>query len=139
MAGFNAATAVEPLNYDFSAFEGPVGVVPEPSTKQVNAYFDEVKALAKEVQASRAAADAAAKSVEEDEMTEAKAQEVLATVQEGDINGYDTRMSELTADLCSGSPTLKQIDALPFRVRFAFMQWVVQSLRPDPQQPAGKR
>lgn len=47
MAKFDAGTAVEPMEVDFSKFGGPVGTIPEPSGPQVELFMDRMKAMRK--------------------------------------------------------------------------------------------
>ena len=45
MSKFDAATAVEEMEYDFSKYVGGVGVIPEPTTGQMNTYVVSMRRL----------------------------------------------------------------------------------------------
>lgn len=162
MAKFDAGTAVETLDYDFTAFGGGRGTVPEPSTKKVNQYFNEIKAVAKDVKALQAQA----KSVENiEEFSDEAAMEVLDSVDMDELQeqatDFQARMVEALAVLCGGewvdnepdaegksggkrhveggSPSLEDLEGLPYRVLQAFNQWLMEQIRPKRTTPATKR
>lgn len=162
MAKFNAGAAVEKLQYDFTDFNGPEGDIMEPSTGRVNAYFDGMKALMKDVNTLRKSAgeEPDFDSMTEEDMAEAVGKMDEATAQVGD---YQRRSVQLLAHLCGGeweeqkvedadgnvlrtdqivvggSPDFETLNDLPFRVLSAFTQWLIQEIRPNQKAPAGKR
>lgn len=136
MAKFDAGNAVEAMEYDFTAFGGSKGVVPEPESKQVDQFFRIARDLAREAKASQKE-----KGLDKiEEMTDAEAAEVLASVEVDDQSEeYENRLSEAVGALCTNSPPAAEIKRLPFRVRAAFMSWLIGQLRPEAPRPATKR
>lgn len=126
---FVAADEVPALTYDFTAYKGESGVIPEPTDTQITTFRRSVKAALAPVMdlAKRA------KGMSEDD--------VQAMVIAG---GDDTISDELWQQiidavgvLCGGSPSADQINALPGRVKTAFAGWITgiflqpKALTPD--------
>lgn len=130
MAKFDASKAVEALDYDFTAFGGGVGVIPEPTSGQVEGFFNTIKQLAKEVKAKQGSLEA---------VNEVDAADTLAEMDDNFMSEYEAEMSEAIAELCSGTPNADEVNRLPFRVRTAFIQWLVGELRPEGTRPATSR
>lgn len=168
MAKFDAGTIVERLEFDFSDFGGPTGVIQEPTTRRVNAFFKSTKDTIREVQDLRKSAEFDSVNIEE--MSEAEVAEALGKVDEASEGA--TRMQERTVEnlaiLCGadvvyrdsegnvirgdevpadatrtiegGSPTFETLDNLPFRVLQAFTTWLIDQIRPKGNQgPVTKR
>lgn len=115
MAKFNAATAVEAVEYDFKPYVDAEGIIPEPSKEQVETFFDRIKNMHRLVaRVERDITNAAEVSNEELE-------KVVAELPEGEINKMKSELSIYIADLTSNQPTVEQIDGLPYRVFTAFM------------------
>jgi len=121
MAGFNAATAVDPLDFDFSKYGGPTGVIPEPSTKQVEAFLNTAQDVAKLL----GIAPGQALSVES-----------ISAIPQDAAEKMNALMTERVLELCAGEITEEDLDKLPFRVRSAFTAWLAGELAPDPTTPA---
>lgn len=130
MGSFNAAAAVEPLEYDFTAYmDGVQGVIPEPSQGQVSAYFREIAEAVDEVKGLRekvAAIQNENGEVDEENVDVAELMEEMKSFNMDETLGKITRA---TATLCSDQPSYEQIDGLPFRVRQAFIKWVGSQFR----------
>ena len=134
--GFNAATAVEPLDFDFTAYGGPQGVIPEPSTKQINDYFKGLKKIFSQTREMR--------DLLTDDLSDEEAEAIIAE-KLGDSDSLESlteeltqQMLSLTAELCSQTPNEGQIGALPWRVQRAFTQWLAEELRPNQEAPGTK-
>lgn len=125
MAQFNAQGAVEALEYDFRPHVDAHGVIPEPSTGQIQAYFDGARDLAKGVQGLRSQATAA----EAGDLSEEQMAEIVEQIENLDIAEYMDQIVHLVAALCSNEPSAEQIFALPFRIRQAFVKWVGAQFR----------
>jgi len=162
MAKFNAATAVESLDYDFTAYGGGEGVVPEPSTGAVNTFFNNMKILAKEV----TALSELAKEVDVEGMTDEDLAKHMASIDEAQAGAehYQRKTIENLAELCGGvrefeeihtesaeepvtkietvvggSPSVDDLSKLPYRVLQAFSQWLMGEIRPKKTTPGTKR
>ncbi len=126
MAKFDSGAAVERLEYDFSAHGGPVGVVPEPSEKQV----DEALAKLRDV-AAKAGGDLPA---------DASPAQVAEALGNFSLEEQAGPMTEAVAGLCSGSPSYDELMALPMRVRAVFRDWLLGELTdPTESRPATRR
>lgn len=102
------------LRYDFKAYGGVQGMIPDPSDEMIEQYLRGMRDAAKEFSAAENTEDLSAEQLQElleddQNMRLAEAQQVIAG---------------LTAELCGGSPTKEQLLALPFRVRQAFLSWL---------------
>lgn len=120
MAGFNAATAVEPLDYDFTGFvEGPeaTGTVPEPSQQAMAGYRKAVMAVIREY-----------KDVQEID-PDALGDEDLERVSER-AEELEKRMDELTARLCKNMPSMETLAKLPWRHKVLFSKWLQEQFNP---------
>lgn len=137
--GFNAGEVLEPLDYDFSAFGGPVGTVPEPSTGDVRGYFKAMKDMAKE---ARKYKDIEAKLGDVDDLTDEELADRMATLDEAEegVNELQRLQKEALAGLCSNQPSFDELDRLPHRVFQAFNTWLVGEIAPkkDRSGPQGK-
>ena len=136
MATFNAGTAVEELDYDFTKYSVDCrGPIPEPTSKQMQTYFKAIRAIAVSVQKLKSDALAA----QAGEMSDEKVAEVLATMEDLDIETFQDSMKDAITALCSGSPSRVDLDTLPFRVLQAFMQWVSGEFRPEGEAATTRR
>ncbi len=102
MAGFDAGTAVEKLDFTFEPYlPGVKGTIPEPPQDAVDA-FSEVMAGARALLAK----------VDDDESSES---EKAATLE----------VARALSSICSGAITTDQFVALPPRLRNAFAGWLM--------------
>lgn len=131
MPSFQAAGAVEPLEYDFTQYVPDAkGVIPEPTTGQIQDYFNSAREMAKEVQGIRAQADRVqAADGDADAFSEEEIAEIVDQMENLDIGEYTGKVVTMVAALCSDQPNADQINALPFRVRQAFVKWVSAQFR----------
>lgn len=123
MPKFDAGSAVEPLEYDFSAYDGPVGITPEPSDHSFQKF------AAKQ---SRLMIDA--DKIEKD-MTKAEKDDAL---DEKALDGFQERsqklsdqMSVIIAELCQDKPSKADVDLLPYRVKMAYTTHLMKQFSPE--------
>lgn len=153
MATFNAGQMVERLEFDFTDFDGPAGVVDEPSSGTVNVFFRTMKNLLKEVKSATKTGD----DVNLEELDDDALAEAVGKVNEDEVDAarYQERTLEAVAVLCGaewvkpdmdsepvltgGSPDFQTLSALPYRVLQAFIQWLIEEIKPKKAAPAGKR
>lgn len=141
--GFNAAEVLEPLDYDFTSFNGPdgkplpKGTVPEPSSGAVKAYFRAMKDLAKE---ARRFKDIEKKLGNIDEISDEELAERMATVDEAEEGADELQRNQKVAlaGLCSDNPSLEVLEALPFRIFMAFNKWLIGEINPKTAAPGSK-
>lgn len=154
MAKFDAGAAVEPLEFDFTAYGGGSGVISEPSTGRVNNYFADMKEMFREV--NRLQQDFKDLDVET-EMDDDALIDRMAKVDEASAgaSAFQARTIENLAVLCGaervsdgngdgytvvgGSPSVEDLNRLPYRVLQAFSTWLMEEIKPKRTTPGTKR
>lgn len=154
MAKFVPQELLESIEFDFTAYGGREGAIPEPTTKAVNTFFRSMKTLTREVkglmgEAKRLEALSKDESIEEVDVDEILSQ--MDVMEEG-ATSYNTKMMENIALLCGaswavkseedseqelvgGSPSFDDLEALPYRVFQAFSQWLIREIQPKRETP----
>ena len=110
MAKFDAGAAVERLDYDFTAYGGPTGTVPEPSEGQIDALLDRLRSAMPDLPADATQAQVA------------EATRDMKLAEQSEL------MLDALGELCQGSPSREQLAELPFRVRTVFQNWLLDEL-----------
>jgi hypothetical protein len=124
MAGFNAATVVEALDWDFHPYADANGTVQEPTDPQIRAFVD---ALAKLTESVR-------DKLPEDDGEPTAADIALAL---GNAIESHQEMAGIYAALCSGEPSAETLLALPMRIRVVFYSWLQQEVMSPEAAPGG--
>lgn len=131
MAGFDAGSVVDPLDYKFEAFvPGCNGTIREPSDRQIADYLAGIKGLVKEYQDKlppsliSGGTDAASLAVAVEDLDP----EIVVS--------FHDAIAGLFAELCSGQPSKADILGLPPRTRAMFYQWLQQEVM-SPEAAAG--
>jgi acyl-CoA reductase-like NAD-dependent aldehyde dehydrogenase len=157
MAKFIPSEHVERLEYDFTEYGGEAGTIAEPTTGQVNQFFNNMKSMFKEVRNLAKMAESAGNANIED-MTEEQVAEQMGAVDEASeaATEFQARTIEALAELCGakwedgedddekkvlvgGSPSLQQLELLPYRVMQAFSTWLLGEIRPKKTTPGTNR
>lgn len=155
MAKFDAGTAVEELEFDFTKFGGGSGEIAEPSTAGVNNFFRGLRGLMGEVKGMQAEAEALTNVEDMSDEDMLKQVDKIEEATEG-ASKYQTRTMELIAELCGakwlpedakpedkvltgGSPSFEQLSTLPFRHLQAFNKWLIEQIQPKRETPGSKR
>src|ERR1044072_8286008 len=120
MAGFDAATAGEPMEYDFTKYDAGKGVVPEASTKEMQDFQREFAKVMRKGQALEVSDEDAMK------MTEKEFDKL-----QKDAAAIGEELDDLIAGLCKGEPAKEDVAKLPFRVKTAFSKWLMEQFRPE--------
>jgi len=115
MPGFSLAESLDPLNFDFRPFIDVSGVIPEPTSDQVS-EFQRVLFTTIPIKGGKLDVEAF------------KAH--IAAMPEGSTVEDD--LYKAVADVCSGTPSVEQIKALPFRGQRAFVGYVMGTFLADP-------
>ena len=146
MAKFDAAEAVEVLEFDFTRYGGMKGVIPEPSTKKVETFNVEMRAFAQEMRDTlsgatggmdlKALADMKDEDFDEGDLD--KVVDAIESIPDDMFSQQQERLSGALGRLCSGTPDQDQLMRLPFRVFTAFNKWIVGEIRPEKGTPATK-
>lgn len=132
--GFDAASVVEPLDWDFTKYGTATdkGTIPEPSDAKIETFLKEVRELAR-------SADSTLPGIAQIE-DPVKMNEALEQFEVSLISSTMKDMARIYAKLCSAQPSAAQISKLPLRVRMAFFTWVAgEVVRPEGGTSAGKR
>lgn len=159
MAKFDAAVEVDALEFDFTAFGGPKGTIPEPTTDTINLYY----ARSKEALSNFKGVRELMGTNKLEDMTEEQVQEALVKLEDIDPAELGDKMNKMSrqnvAILCGGkmnlppegapegtdpvftggSPTYEELELLPPRVFAAFQAWLVGELAPKKGARATKR
>lgn len=111
------------LRYDFKAYGGVQGRIPDPSDEMIEQFMRRLREIAAEFGADD---DNTPDNVEE--LSAEELNELLAEDKNLRLAEAQQAMCEAVAELCQGSPDATQLLALPFRVRQAFMTWLQRKL-----------
>jgi hypothetical protein len=122
MAAFDAATAVEPMDYDFTTTSGGKGkgTVPEPSTEEMKDFQRDFAQIMR---------DGAKLEKTDAEMT-AMDDEAFAAFQK-QTEAIGERLDIVISTLCKNQPSQEEVATLPFRVKTAFSKWLMEQFSPE--------
>lgn len=126
MATFDAGSAVEDLNWDFTAYGGGSGKVPEPSEKLIVDYYKELKEA---ISSLRGIQDH--KGGSRDNLTQTEIEELMKQMETVDIRKINTEVKKAVAKLCQNSPSVAELNKLPYRVLNAFVTWIQGEMSPE--------
>lgn len=114
MATFIAGEDV--LHFDFTKFGGPEGDIPEPSSEQITTYLEALRQVMPVTEVNgKVELDLAVLN----EKFEANPELISAL-----LNGA-------VSAVCSGTPTVEEIEALPFRDKQRFYGWIMGTFFPE--------
>jgi predicted urease superfamily metal-dependent hydrolase len=97
------------------------GIVPEPSQKSLESFIEALRGIATDEAVAGVMALPDNPSPEE-------VMETMSRLSEEDMDRAADAMTEALIDICSGSPTKEQIEAMPMRLRGAFLGWLAEEL-----------
>lgn len=122
MAGFDAGTAVEPMDYDFTTVPSGKGkgTVPEPSTEEMKDFQREFAQIMRDGNKLDLNDEAALK------MTDAQFKKFQKEADE-----IGVRLDVAIAKLCKNQPSEEEVATLPFRVKTAFSKWLMDQFSPE--------
>lgn len=124
LPGFDAATIVEELDYDFTKFGGRKATIPEPDDARIIAMYSAMDSLVKDIAGSfvQLPENPSASDLV-DSLNQLTMSESYGPMLDG--------MTKIYAELCSQSPSEDELKKLPPRVRALFFQWMAKQLRPE--------
>lgn len=135
MPAFNAGAVVEKLEYDFRAFEGGAGIIPEPSDRLLGEFMEGLKRIATDVQKLIPDMDDVP-----DNPTPADVEVLLDKVDADTYVRVMEVMADLHAALASGTPSRDDILRVPPRIRMLFYGWFQgQVMNPELLPAGGKK
>lgn len=147
MAGFSAAAAVDPLDYDFNPYVDLKGTIPEPSDKQANKYLRKWQEIVQGVVRANTI-----KLQDYNEMTPEQRKEhddslpktIAQTLDamnnlsfsadpddpegQSETEQVADAMCKITSEVTGGHLTEAALLAIPYRPRAAFFGWLVAEL-----------
>lgn len=129
MAGFDAATAVDPLEYNLAPYvtgEGAKGIVPEPSQASMRTYRKAIMSVMNEY-----------KDFETADVEKLSEQEVEDLQVRSEA--LEAKMDELTAQLCQNQPSAETLAKLPWRHKILFSKWLQEQFNPEALTSASKK
>lgn len=112
----NAFVADDEMTFDFSKFGGPTGVIPEPSTRQIETFMEVLRQTMP--------------TTRDDQGHEVL--DVPAIAEIAKDSDLEAVLYSAVADVCSGHPSVQEIMALPFRPQRRFIGWLLGTLL-DPE------
>lgn len=110
------------LRFDFKAYGGVQGRIPDPSDEMIEAFMRRLREIAREF---------GGEDVEDADLEDATAEEINELLRDDknlEIAAAQREMCEAIAELCQGSPDAAALLALPFRVRQKFMAWLQRKI-----------
>lgn len=130
MAGFDAGSAVEPMDYDFTTVKGGQGkgTVPEPSTAEMKTFQRDFAAIMRDAKALELSDDEAAKLSKEE----------FDTLQD-QMDEIADRLDEAVSVLCHNTPSKEEVATLPFRIKTAFSKWLMEQFSPEGETSGTKK
>lgn len=129
MGKFDAKDSVDQMEYDFTAFGGSAGVIPEPTNDQIRKYQQAMIRIWKPAAELAAAQSADTGKTDAERLREAVELTEAAMDEGTDQDQVQEFLVEL-ATLCSNTPSLEDLNKLPYRVRLAFQAWILGELTP---------
>jgi hypothetical protein len=129
---FDAGKAVEALEWDFSTvpvsdeqakaiLKDAKGIVPEPTQDALERFQEHLRSTVVDNNLEDMV------SLGDDAPPE-QVIAAMSSLPEGALQKVMQGTNDAIKELCAGSPSAEQIDALPARVRLAFVGWLTQSL-----------
>lgn len=134
MPSFVAGSVVDPLDYDFTAFNGSKGVIAEPTDVQVGDFMAGLRDLVKEAKSMLGEADPS--------MSDVTVTDLMVALDQLDSEAFQDfarKMGRLHAGLCGAQPTYEDIMAVPVRIRNLFFAWLQREvMNPEVRSSGGK-
>lgn len=135
--GFDAAEAVAPLDYDFSAYTNgdgkPLskGTIAEPSREQLDAFWQGRRQVLADAGIDLAELEGFDPL---DPDSRAALAKKFASIPDEKRKAMAPAQLKHVSAVCSGTPSEKEIEALPGRVQDAFIGWLMGMLsNPTPR------
>lgn len=133
MPKFSADSIGGQIEYDFSTWGGPVGVVPEPSRRQVKKFMDDIQQGFKEI---------GLRTNKDSDSDTTTLEDVAETVDSIDADDEETfqrtadMLTKAVAEVCNGSPSFDDLAALHYRPFMGFFGYLIGELmNPEVSRP----
>lgn len=125
MAKFDAGTAVDPMEVDFTKYGGPVGEIPEPSGPQVELFMDRLKEYRKKRADLLREGEKLQESGDEEAMDK-----WIESIPDEELKAESRQHFTWVDELTSNYLAAEMLEKLPPRVWGAFFKWLVGELNP---------
>lgn len=131
MAGFDAGSAVDPMDYDFTTVKGGQGkgTVPEPSTADMKAFQRDFANIQRRAMALEPEDEKSVGKLSADEMKDLQDK----------MEALGEEMDVCIASLCQNTPSVEDVSTLPFRVKTAFAKWLLEQFDPNSEASGMKK
>lgn len=136
MSKFDAATAVEIMEYDFTKYGGAAGEIPEPTTGQMNDFMVGMRRVLAEARTIQG------NEIDSENLKDKSAEElgeIMDAMEENMAHAaeFNAKIVALTSEFCSGSPSVEELEKLPMRVMRAFSKFLMNEINPKDQESEG--
>lgn len=122
MPEFNADSIGGDIKYNFEKWNGPKGVVPEPTRAQVNNLMKSVTAAFKE-------AGLAPDTQEGEVLSPDQVADTMSKVDDDEMfEKLSNVLLDALSDICGGSPSREVLEALPYRPFQGFFGYLIGNL-----------
>lgn len=121
---FDAGTAPDPMDWDFTSWGGGKGTIPEPSEKAITTYYKDLRKAVSEFQGVQEAGS-------KDNLSQKEIDELMKAMEDIDIAKINGEVKKAVAKLCQNQPSITELNRLPYRVLNAFVQWLQGELSPE--------
>lgn len=123
MPKFDASTIGGDIEYDFSKWGGPSGVVPEPPRNAVSKMMRQISAAFKEYGLRDDNAD-------DDSLTPDDVAKTMSDAEDDEetFEKLSVTLLDAVAGVCGGSPSREVLDALPYRPFMGFFGYLIGNL-----------
>lgn len=125
MPGFDAAEAVERLDYDFRPHVEAHGTIPEPSREELDEFWEGRRRILEDAGVSLAELEGFDPL---DPQSRRAIIEAFASIPEEKRKAMSPAALDNVAALAKGKPTRDELDALPGRLQDAFIGWLMGML-----------
>lgn len=122
MPKFNAESIGGEIEYDFTKWGGPEGVVPEPPRHLVNALMKNITKAFKD-------ADLGPETGEGEVLSPEQVADTMNKIEDEEMfQNLTDKLVEHLAEVCGGSPSKKDLEALPYRPFMGFFGYLIGNL-----------
>lgn len=130
MPKFDASSIGGDLEYDFTRWGGPIGVVPEPPRSAVNALMKEISQAFKQ-------SGLRDEEAEDDSLTPEDVESTMNKVEDEEIfEKLSVQLLDALSKICGGSPSRDVLEALPYRPFMGFFGYLIGNLtNPEGSKP----
>lgn len=130
MPKFDGASIGGDLEYDFSRWSGPTGVVPEPPRAAVNTLMKSISVAFKDLGLRD-------EDETDDSLTPNDVEKTMNQIEDEELfEKMNEKLLDALAKVCAGSPSRENLEALPYRPFMGFFGYLIGNLtNPEGSKP----